>query len=252
LDNISPKTLFLGQRIIYFPLCESTSSAAQQLLYKNEATEGTVVVTGHQTLGRGQRGNSWEAEPGQNITLSFILSPRFLDLNQQFYLNMAISLGVLYFGRLYLSGRLTLKWPNDLFYEDKKWGGILIENSVQGIRLQHSVVGIGINVNQTHFFSPKAVSFTQITGQQYQLPALIACLLEQIEKQYLALRYRHLSQIRLKYLQNLYRYQELAHYQIDGQEAVGQILGVDEEGRLAVQVNETIRHFKLKEIEFLP
>ena len=90
-----PNTLFVGQQLLFIASCTSTNSEAQQLLIKNEATEGCTVVTHRQTQGRGQRGNSWEAEPGQNITLSVILSPSFLAARQQFYLNMAVSLAVL-------------------------------------------------------------------------------------------------------------------------------------------------------------
>lgn len=252
MQNISPKTLFIGQQTHYLATCESTNSVAQVLLCKNEAMEGTVVVTSNQTQGRGQRGNSWEAEPGQNITLSVVLSPRFLAVGQQFYLNMAISLAVLDFGKTYLPGLLTLKWPNDLFYGDKKWGGILLENLVNGTSLQHTVAGIGLNINQTHFGSPHAVSLSQVTGQWYELPVLISHLLENIEKRYLELRQLRLERLRHDYLQHLYRYQQLSRFAVKGQEVTGQILGVDESGRLAVAIAGRVAYFVSKEIVYLP
>jgi BirA family biotin operon repressor/biotin-[acetyl-CoA-carboxylase] ligase len=252
LENISPETLFVGQEIICLPSCESTNAVAQELLYKNEATEGTVVVTTAQTKGRGQRGNGWEAAPGQNITLSVVLLPRFLAVSQQFYLNMAVALAVLDFGLLFVPpDLLTVKWPNDLFFGNKKWGGILIENSVSGACLQHAVVGIGININQRQFQSPQAVSWAQITGKQFALPALTARLLEQLEKRYLELRQLQLEKLRHDYLRRLYRYQEPALFETGGQRVSGRILGVSESGQLAVQIEEQLRYFNFNEIAYL-
>ena len=89
-----PDTLFIGQQSVYLPSCSSTNAEAQRLLLKNEATEGTFVFTDNQTAGRGQRGNSWEAEPGQNMTLSCVLRPTFLKLQEQFWLTICCSLAL--------------------------------------------------------------------------------------------------------------------------------------------------------------
>ncbi len=250
MQKISPKTLFIGRKIIQLPSCESTNSVALELLYKNEATEGTVVTTLEQTRGRGQRGNTWEAEGGQNITLSLVLFPRFLSVAQQFYLNMAVSLAALEVGQACLSGMLTIKWPNDLFQENKKWGGILIENGVSGNRLQHSVIGIGLNVNQTQFQSPQATSFSLITGKSFDLNQLTSRLLEHLEKRYLELRQLNFAKLRQDYLYHLYRFQELGMYEVDGQKVSGKILGVAENGQLAVQIEKQVRYFSFKEIAY--
>lgn len=253
MDNISPNTLFIGQHIRHYASCESTNTLAQELLCKNEATEGTVIITSDQTKGRGQRGNSWEAQPGQNITLSVVLAPRFLGVGQQFYLNMAVALAVLDFGARYLpAAGLAVKWPNDLYWEDRKWGGILLENTVGGAFLSHSVVGIGVNINQTHFGSPLAVSFATVTGQTFAVPQLVARLLEQFEKRYLQVRQSRFDEIRHDYLRHLYRYQEEAPFLVNGERVTGQILGVDAIGQLAVQVAGKVAYFQFKEIAFLP
>lgn len=251
MQNISLNTLFVGRKIIQVPTCESTNTVAFDLLYKNEATEGMVVTALEQTRGRGQRGNLWEAERGQNITLSLVFFPHFLSVNQQFYLNMAVSLAALDFGHNCVPGKLSVKWPNDLFYENKKWGGILIENGVSGSRLQHAVVGLGINVNQTQFQSPQATSFSIITGEKFNLERLISLLLQHIEKRYLELRALNFAKLRHDYLQHLYRYQELAVFEVEGKKVSGQILGVDENGQLSVQIEERVRYFNFQQIAYL-
>ncbi|MBC5993063.1 biotin--[acetyl-CoA-carboxylase] ligase [Pontibacter cellulosilyticus] len=246
-----PNTLFMGQQLYFLPACPSTNSEAQQLLIKNEATEGCAVVTAHQTAGRGQRGNTWEAEPGKNITLSVILKPKFLAIKHQFYLNMAVSLGVLDLLRELGLKNAQVKWPNDLFFEDKKLGGILIENALNSLTLQHSIVGIGLNVNQLAFGYTTATSLAKVLGYTLDLEQVTNRLLELLEKRYLELRNDKTAKLKYEYLQALYRYQEQHTYRVDNRPVMGQILGVDEEGRLAVEIEGELRYFGFKEIAFV-
>lgn len=251
MQNIAPNTLFTGRQLIYLPACSSTNSVAQDLLIKNKATEGCVVVTDSQTQGRGQRGNTWEAEPHKNITLSLVLKPTFLGINQQFYLNICISLGVLDFVKNYLPPQSTIKWPNDLYYENNKIGGILIENSVSGHFLQHAIVGIGLNINQVSFLYMGASSFARITDKFYGLSDLISDLLEKLEVRYLELKAGQLDKLKFDYLQSLFRFQEPHLYLIQGKVTTGVILGIDETGRLSLDINNSVNYFDLKEIAFI-
>ena len=246
-----PRTLFVGQQLYFLPVCESTNVEAHLLLIKNEATEGCTVVASHQTRGRGQRGNTWEAEPGRNVTLSVILFPSFLAARQQFYLNMAVSLAVLDLLREQGLPEAQVKWPNDLYFQDKKLGGILIENSVNGYTLQHSIVGIGLNVNQLRFGSPAATSMAKELGKVLKLEEVTARLLELLEKRYLQLRGGQNGQLRHAYLQALYRYQEVHSYSIGDEQVQGQIVGVDEDGRLALEVGNKLRYFDFKEVRYI-
>ncbi|MFT2008356.1 biotin--[acetyl-CoA-carboxylase] ligase [Pontibacter sp. 13R65] len=246
-----PNTLFIGQQQYFLPTCASTNTEAHQLLIKNEATEGCVVLTAQQTQGRGQRGNSWEADPGKNITLSVILSPTFLSVRQQFYLNMAVSLAVLDLVREQGLEKTQVKWPNDLYFEDSKIGGILIENTIHSHNLQHSIVGIGLNVNQTNFSSPLASSLAAVLQQEVPLEQVTCRLLELLEKRYLELRADRLAKLKFDYLQGLYRYQESHTFVVAGEQVQGQIQGVTEEGRLAVEINRELRYFGFKEISFV-
>ncbi|NEM96864.1 biotin--[acetyl-CoA-carboxylase] ligase [Pontibacter burrus] len=246
-----PNTLFIGQQLYYLPVCESTNSEAYQLLIKNKATEGCTVITDEQTKGRGQRGNSWEAEPGKNITLSVILSPVFVPVRQQFYLNMAVSLAVL--DLLHEKGATDaqVKWPNDLYINDKKLGGILIENTISSSTLQHSIVGIGLNINQLYFGVDTATSLAAVTGTGINLEQLTARLLELLEKRYLELRNGKQARLKYEYLQNLYRYQEQHLFIVNGKTEPGSIVGIDEDGRLGVNFNGELQFFGFKEISYV-
>lgn len=246
-----PNTLFVGQQLYYLPVCESTNSEAQQLLIKNKATEGCTVLTSEQTNGRGQRGNTWEAEPGKNITLSVILSPVFLPVRQQFYLNMAVSLAVLDLLHAYGATDAQVKWPNDLYVKDKKLGGILIENTINSYSLQHSIVGIGLNINQLGFGVDTATSLAALTGASINLEEVTCRLLELLEKRYIELRSVRHAKLKYEYLQALYRYQEMHQFIVDGKRTQGCIVGVDEEGRLGVELDGELRFFGFKEIAFV-
>lgn len=244
-------TLFIGQQLYFLPVCDSTNSEAHQLLNKNKATEGCTVITSEQTNGRGQRGNTWVAEPGKNITLSVVLSPNFLAVRQQFYLNMAVSLAVLDLIREQGAEDTQLKWPNDLYFKDKKIAGILIENSINSQTLQHSIVGIGLNVNQQNFSLTTATSLATILGRELSLEPLIARLLENLEKRYLELRSGKFAKLKYEYLQVLYRYQEEHSFIVNGQQVAGVIVGVDEDGRLGVEIEKELRYFDFKEIAYI-
>ena len=253
MEALSPQTLFTGQQLLWLPECASTNAEAQALVLKNSATDGCTVITDKQTAGRGQRGNRWEAAPGENLTLSVVWKPSFLAAPDQFQLSQAVALGVLDWARGLLGpdAALRLKWPNDIYYGPRKLGGILIENTLSGSTIQYSIVGIGLNVNQRDFGLPTATSLAGLTGRTYALPAQARRLLECLERRYLQLRAGRLSQLRYDYLQCLYRYQEPHLYEVDGRQVTGQIVGVEESGRLAVEINGQLRTFGLQEIRYI-
>jgi BirA family transcriptional regulator, biotin operon repressor / biotin---[acetyl-CoA-carboxylase] ligase len=253
LYKLQPKTLFCGQKLIYLPSCQSTNDEAARLLGTGDAPEGTLVVTDRQTAGRGQRGNVWQAQPGQNLTVSLVLAPAFLRPTEQFWLNMAVSLGLYDALRPLTGDDLRIKWPNDLFVGGQKIGGMLIENTVQSASIANAVVGIGLNVNQTDFSLPTATSL-QVAAplpNGYDLPGLLTGLLEALEKRYLQLRAGQRSVLRADYRAVLYRIGEWASYRADTELFTGRIVGVDETGRLQIETPEgTLRSFWFKEVVF--
>ncbi|PMD98168.1 biotin--[acetyl-CoA-carboxylase] ligase [Siphonobacter sp. BAB-5405] len=246
-----PNTEFIGQKIIYLPSCHSTNDLAADYL-REEAPEGLLIITDEQTGGRGQRGSSWVANVGENLTFSFILRPVFLQAPQQFRLSIAIALGVHDFLSHLLGEGVRIKWPNDLYYRDQKLTGILIENSLMGSTLTGAVVGIGVNINQLQFSMPTATSVRQITGREFQLEKLLNQLCVNLETRYLQLRKGDHLQQRQEYLQRLYRYQTWHPYQdTTGKVFAGKISGIADNGQLEVETESGIRYFGIKEISFL-
>ncbi len=154
----------------------ATTNSTNTLL-KQLATEGNppeFIYAGFQTAGRGQTGNSWESEEGKNLLCSILLPPN-KDL---YFLNIAVSIAII---RL-IGGQFTIKWPNDIYYNDKKLAGILLENAIVGSEIKYSIAGIGLNVNQMEFISdaPNPVSLKQITGKEYDIDQLMKDLLEAV------------------------------------------------------------------------
>ncbi|MDF7821481.1 biotin--[acetyl-CoA-carboxylase] ligase [Runella sp. MFBS21] len=249
--KIKSKTLFVGKKIVYLPTCQSTNDEAADLLRQGEGIEGTVVITDYQTAGRGQRGNQWLTQAGENFTFSLILRPTFLSPAEQFRLNIAISLGIYDFLEPLVGESLKIKWPNDIYVGNQKLGGVLIENTLQSGRIESAIVGIGLNINQILFESERATSLRVLTSKEYSLAGLLPDLLSCLEKNYLLLRNKHFDTLKTRYLQGLFRYQELHLFQQDEKLFAGMIMGINEMGQLAMQVENKLVYFDLKEISYV-
>lgn len=146
---------------------------------------GTVVYTHHQTAGRGQKGNSWEAEPGKNLTFSMLLKRPGVAAARQFCLSEAVSLAIVdAVDARCAGGGVAVKWPNDIYWRNRKLCGILLELSLAGSGIDYMVAGVGLNVNQERFVSdaPNPVSLKQITGRDTDLDALLRDVCSRIEQ----------------------------------------------------------------------
>ena len=153
---------------MYIKSTNSTNSLMKEMLAKGEWPEGEYFLyAGYQTAGRGQTGNSWESEADKNLLCSILLPPD-KDL---YFLNIAVGVAIL----RVIGEDFTIKWPNDIYYGDKKVAGILVENAILGNEVKYSIAGIGLNVNQTTFVSdaPNPISLKQITGKEYDIDALM-------------------------------------------------------------------------------
>jgi BirA family biotin operon repressor/biotin-[acetyl-CoA-carboxylase] ligase len=246
-------TLFTGKNLIRLESVDSTNNYAKELLAKERIPEGTIVIATEQHSGRGQMGNTWKAEPGKNLTLSVIFYPEFLDADKQFYLNMAVALAVKDFCESVLRDEIKIKWPNDIYWRDKKLGGILIENTITGSRISSSVVGIGINVLQDDFDEslPNPVSLLQISNLEFKLDTLVEGLAVFLEKYYLQLRQLHFNFLDRGYTEALYRYQQTHEFRKGEQVFRGEINGVGKDGKLIMHCNGKEQRFNFKEIEFV-
>lgn len=170
----------IGSPFIELQSVDSTNNYARGLIHAGMAQHGQVIFAHEQWAGKGQRGRHWVSEKGQNLAISILLQPVSLPVNRQFELSAAIALAVHQSLAMYIPDGLTIKWPNDLYWQDRKAGGILIENLLgsheqSGSRWNWAIAGIGININQTQFPPelPNPVSMKQITGKDLE-PVLLA------------------------------------------------------------------------------
>ena len=250
--KIPATTTFLGKNLIFMPECHSTSDHLLLLCQEKPLLEGSLVITGHQTAGRGQRGNSWEAQPGKNLTFSFLLKPDFLPVTEQFYLTMVVSLGIRDLLTDKTGAKVHIKWPNDILIDQRKLCGILIENQIVGQRLTASIVGVGLNVNQQYFETLSATSMVLATGIQFDLPVMLEDLLGCIERRYLQLRRGAAADLRQEYLDALYLRDEKHRFHIGDSSFIGTIKGVDEIGRLNIDIEgqPMMQAFSVKEIRY--
>ena len=162
---------------MYIKATHSTNTLLKELLAKGEWPEGErFLYTAFQTAGRGQAGNGWESEEGKNLLCSILLPPN----KNLYFLNIAIGVALL----RVIGEDFTIKWPNDIYFGDKKVAGILIENAIIGNEIKYSIAGIGLNVNQTTFVSdaPNPVSLKQIRGQEYDIERLMNHLFETVQR----------------------------------------------------------------------
>ena len=255
MQNNTFSTLFVGQNLIKLSAVDSTNNFLKALVSKSEPLpEGTVIMADDQFAGRGQQENAWHADPGKNLTISILLKPTFLPLNKQFLLNMAVSIAINNALTKFLHSDVRVKWPNDIYYVDKKLGGVLIENSITGHLIKTSVIGIGLNVNQQYFsvqLGNKAISLHQILQQDVNLQLLLAEICSQIESLYLQLKAEKYSFLRDTYLAKMYKINTTALYRQNGEVFEGIIVGVTDSGLLNIKRGDEIMQYNFKEIEFI-
>ena len=232
----------LGIPFIELQSVDSTNNYALEQIHANLAQPGTCYFTHEQTAGKGQRGKSWATEKGSDITLSIALKPYSLPALQQFHLSACVAVATHNFLNKYAGEELKIKWPNDLYWKDKKLGGILIENIVRaqgsGIaRWDWAVIGIGININRTRF-SPElkaAVSLKQITKKDFNTVELANDLCQSIDHFYRQLINEGFVAILDMYNKCLYKKNNVIKLKKDTRTFKTKIKGVSEMGQLITQ-----------------
>lgn len=230
----------------------STNNYAKQMV-SDKAVEGTVVLAQFQSRGRGQQGNYWESEAGKNLLFSLILYPNFLEAEFQFYLSMIVSLALTNVLDNE-TGEVQIKWPNDMYVGNAKIAGILIENSIKGTKLDSSVVGIGLNLNQVEFVSdaPNPVSLRQLTHKDYQIPEILQHFLDSFDSLYQLLKMHKFKEIKQAYLNRLLGKNQWRTYRANGKTFEARISGIGQYGKLQMENRSgQLLEFMFKEVEFV-
>lgn len=245
----------VGSSIVHLKETASTNDWMHDYLSKNEPPEGFTVLADNQTAGKGQFGSSWESMPKQNLLFSIYLKPHFIQPDNQFLLARISALAV--WDALHSEmPDVSIKWPNDVYIGDQKVCGILISNSLQGGRIQHAIVGIGLNVNQTDFDAslPNASSLARIKGEAQNRLDCFATLLSHMDKWYAICRSGDWDSIEAAYNARLYRKDRVGSFaNTDGSIWQGIIRSVNTRGQLLVEdvSNGLSQAYDLKTIRYL-
>ncbi len=246
---------FKNAQLIKLKNTESTNLYAMNILKSNTLAEGSIILTHSQTEGKGQGVNRWESEPGKNLTATIILYPGFLKPEDQFMLTRVVSLSVCsVLDKYELPSRAMIKWPNDVFINQRKIAGILINNEITGTNISTSIAGVGLNINQKSFSekAPGATSMKILTSKEYDLEKILSEWHESMKFWYKKLMDSEFTALEEKYLERLYLLNQPAEYIIKGEKMEATILGLAEYGMLLLE-DKSGKQYKctLQEVVFL-
>ena len=238
-------------RIIKLNAIDSTNTYLKRLSVTTGAEDGLAVVAKFQTNGRGQMGTVWDSQDAKNLTFSVFKDVSFVNIAQHFYISMAVSLAV--YEALNSLGikKIKVKWPNDILSENKKIAGILIENVIKLNVITGSVIGIGLNVNQTDFSDlPSATSLLLLSGQVYDLDEVLDTVLRQIDIHFKNLKNMQFIMLKSRYESHLFRKNKPSTFKdAEGSVFLGYIVGISDFGNLLVRVeDDIIKSFDFKEV----
>lgn len=254
MQNNNISGLIIGQNTIYLDKVASTNDYLRELLSNfKPLAEGTAILAEEQFQGKGQRGSSWVSERGKNLTTSILLKPHFLPLAQQFALSATIAIATVNWLKRKTEQAVTVKWPNDIYVNSKKITGILIENKLKGSKIEASIIGIGININQINFDTATTItSLASLTGREdYNIKDLAHELFQAIQQEYQILHDQGPKHQLSRYNELLFWKGEEKPFLIDGIKKTGIIQRVSGEGKLCVLLEDTLREFDIKEITHL-
>lgn len=233
---------------LHYPRISSSNDLSRLLFESGKIAHGTVIRADFQENGRGQMGNTWLGNEGENIYMSLVLELQ-IPVEKQFLLNMAVSLAVLHCVKTYLP-EAKIKWPNDILVDRQKLAGILVENSIQGQFLTSTVIGIGLNVNQKSFGSvARAASLSTLAGKDIYVEDVYPKLTALLEWQLYSIHEEW--RISKEYHENLLLFGSMTTFEKNGRLFKGKVLGVDEWGRLRVEENEEQHVYAAKELRWV-
>ena len=230
-----------------------STNAYAKTLPADESKELTLVTAEFQEAGRGAGTNSWESERSQNLLFSLIAYPQQLQANQMFALSEVTALAIRDALCSYTEG-FQIKWPNDVYHNDKKIVGMLIENDLQGKWVRRSIIGVGVDINQTRFLSdaPNPISLAQILGKEVDRDQVLNSIMQQFNHYYGMMEREQFTELHNRYMQYLYRKGELHAYSDDKGTFHARIIDVAPTGHLVLECeNGEQRRYAFKEVRFI-
>ena len=240
----------IGQKIIHLDTVDSTNNYTANLQNEGKIKHGTVILADEQTAGRGQRGASWSSKAGENLLLSLYLAPDNLSVIHQPALTHFIAISIVDFLRK-IGISAQIKWPNDIYVNDQKIAGVLIENTLRSSSIVSSIIGVGLNVNQMEFEQLNATSIRKELGNHFQVQEVLFSWIQEMNKTWQILASGNFDSLKTTYLSHLYLLNEPAIYSDGLDEFQGVIRGVDLDGFLLLERDNTIKKYDLKEIKLV-
>jgi BirA family biotin operon repressor/biotin-[acetyl-CoA-carboxylase] ligase len=243
----------IGQPFYILDKVDSTNNYAMEQVNTGTVISGTAWFALEQTAGKGQRGKQWLSPPGENIMLTIALQPGMLPLSRQFMLSVTVALAAWDFFGKHAGDESGIKWSNDIYWRDRKAGGILIENVLRGNTWQYAIVGIGLNINQTTFpdHLPNPVSLRQITGKAWDAVELAKELCASLHNRMQTLHPSNYDSLLSTYKSNLFRMNQPALYRMNGEYFEGTIKDVLPDGRLCLEKEGILLELNFGEVEFV-
>ncbi|MFD1316928.1 biotin--[acetyl-CoA-carboxylase] ligase [Namhaeicola litoreus] len=233
----------------------STNTLLKEYLLAHELEDFTIISTDFQEKGRGQRETKWYSGKGKNLLFSVFKKFECLKAEDHFYLNMSISLGLISALQNHLEQDLRIKWPNDILAGNKKIAGILIENSMRNTQIIHSIIGIGLNVNEKKFPDdlPQAISLAILSDKEFDRDEILLNIISELKKTMLMLENDQKKMLKSMYLQRLYKYQQPQMFRTQQNELMmAKIIDVDDLGKLILEDSDEIKSsYGFKEIQFI-
>jgi BirA family biotin operon repressor/biotin-[acetyl-CoA-carboxylase] ligase len=241
-------------KLIKLDAIDSTNSFLKDLARNSILENFTTVVAKHQTKGRGQQESFWVSDSGKNLTFSTFVSCLSLNVQYHKYLNFAVSLAVLDALKGLNILNLNIKWPNDILAGNDKIAGVLVENSLKSNKIQDSIIGIGLNVNQDKFdnFKRKATSLKICLQREFDLEAILQIVLKKLQIKIALLNDKKFTDLETEYLNSLYKKNVPTTFKnSENVLFMGIIKGVSSDGKLQIQLEDnTIKEFGIKEVSF--
>jgi len=241
-------------QLIKLSATDSTNAYLRRLSRREAVPDFTVVQAAHQTAGRGQPGTRWVGSEGKNLTFSILKRFESFPARQHFLLNMLVSLSVYRLLESLEIPELYLKWPNDILSGSRKVCGILLENQLRGSEITSSIIGIGLNVNQTEFKDlPAAASLKIITGKSYDLSEALLTFIGLLQDAFNQMPHTSYESLLVQYEEKLYLKDQPAPFELpEGHRFTGTIRGVDPHGSLRMELeNGEVRTFDFKQVRYL-
>ena len=236
----------------YLLSCRSTNDEVSALFSQGNPDRHYCLYTYNQLSGRGQIGRQWYSGQTNNITLSYGLRLTNIQAADQFMISILFCLAITDLLVDLVPTGLTIKWPNDIYYQNKKLAGVLIQNTIRSGHISETILGLGLNVNEQGFPAelPNPISLKMITKQSYALVELIHALSDQVIHRFFndSYNYQHLKE---EYISKLFRLNESASYRSGETPFTGTIRDIESDGRLIMETNKGLQSFNFREIEYL-